>query len=277
MKSQRECKTRVLRDCVVKIYNIHTTGSSSNYQPRGVSEVRKVSSGVLGAKASVKSQATNSHANLPNFRYLSHTTYMPLKSQPLTKTQRELIPEGNHPARIYEIIEIGTVEGSWMGQPKLNYNVRIGFEFPTEKRVFTEGKGEQPFVLSREMSLSLGEKANLRKIVEAVEGHKLTESEAVDYDILNLAGKPLLVTVSHTEPNETGIQYANATTFSPIIKGLVVDELTNPKKVLTYESWSQEVFDSLPQFLKDKISGTKEYKTFKGSDDGSVDVDHIPF
>jgi hypothetical protein len=171
-----------------------------------------------------------------------------------------------------------------MGQPKTNYNVRISFEFPTKKFVFNEEKGAQPFVLSREMSLSLGEKANLRKIVEAVEGHKLTEAEAVNYDVLTLVGKPLLVTVSHTEPNESGIQYANATTFSALIEGLTVAPLTNPIRVLTYAEWSDETFNSLPDFLKEKIASTPEFKNRIKSvmpnteDDGSVkNVDDIPF
>jgi hypothetical protein len=99
------------------------------------------------------------------------------------KTQRELIPAGNHPARVFEIIEIGTVDGQWMGEAKKTHKVRIGFEFPTEKRVFDESKGEQPMVTSKEMALSFGDLAGLRKIVEAIEGKKLTDAEAVNYDI----------------------------------------------------------------------------------------------
>lgn len=232
---------------------------------------------------------------------------MPLYSPSPKQTQRELVPEGNHQARIYELIEIGTVEGSWMGQPKMNHNIRIGFEFPTKKFVFNEEKGPQPFVLSREMSLSMSEKANLRKIVDAVEGRKLTDSEAEGYDVLNLVGKPLLVTVRHTEPNEMGIQYANATTFSSVIEGLTIVPQINPSKVLTFSEWNEETFQNLPQFLKDKISSTPEYRylknkvslpevkvvaspEFKGKDklelptvqvsgvnNGEVNVDDIPF
>lgn len=225
---------------------------------------------------------------------------MPLYSQSPKQTQRELVPEGNHPARIYEIIEIGTVEGSWMGNPKMTHNVRVGFEFPTKKFIFNEEKGPQPFVLSREMSLSMGEKANLRKIADAVEGKKLTDDEANAYDILTMIGKPLLVTVSHTEPNETGVQYANATTFSAVIEGLTVAPQVNPSRVLTFDEWNEETYQGLPQFLKDKIASTPEYKAMKDTfqlpdmpvitngqplpvgepkkvDDGSVNIDDIPF
>ena len=43
---------------------------------------------------------------------------MPLTAPLPQKTQRELIPTGNYPARIYEIIELGTVDSQWMGEPK---------------------------------------------------------------------------------------------------------------------------------------------------------------
>ena len=192
---------------------------------------------------------------------------MPLTAPLPQKTQRELIPTGNYPARIYEIIELGTVDSQWMGEPKKTHKIRIGFELPTEKRVFDETKGEQPMVISKEMALSFGDLAGLRKIIEAVEGRKITDAEAVNYDVLEILGKPLLVTVSHSEPNEQGIVYANATTFSPLIKGLTVEPLINKPRVLTYENWDENVYNSLPEFLKEKMNKTPEFlnrgKTFQ--------------
>ena len=143
-------------------------------------------------------------------------------------------------------------------------------------------------VISKEMALSFGDLAGLRKIIEAVEGRKITDAEAVNYDVLEILGKPLLVTVSHSEPNEQGIVYANATTFSPLIKGLTVDPLTNKTRVLTYENWDEELYNSLPDFLKEKMSKTPEFKN-RGNkfevptvkvdieDDGSVNDNSVPF
>lgn len=213
-----------------------------------------------------------------------------MKANLPTKTQRELIPTGNYPARVYEIIEIGTVDGQWMGEAKKTHKVRIGFELPTEKRVFDEKKGEQPMVISKEMALSFGDLAGLRKIVEAIEGKKLTDAEAVNYEIESIMGRPLLVTVSHSEPNEQGIIYANATTFSPLIKGLTVEPLNNKPKYLEYAKWDEQVYNSLPDFLKEKMNVTPEYKAMRSGkfelpevkveieDDGRMqDTTNIPF
>lgn len=214
---------------------------------------------------------------------------MPLYATLPQKTQRELIPTGNYPARVYEIIELGTVDGQWMGEAKKTHKIRIGFELPTEKRVFDEKKGEQPMVISKEMALSFGDLAGLRKIIEAVEGKKITDAEAVNYDVLSILSKPLLVTVSHSEPNEQGTVYANATTFSPLIKGLTVEPLSNKTRVLTYEKWDEEMYNGLPDFLKEKMNKTPEFKmrgkaidlpvvkVDVGEAEPSFDADGIPF
>lgn len=208
-----------------------------------------------------------------------------LKAPLPQKTQRELVPEGNHPARIYELIEIGTVDSTYAGETKKVHKIRIGFELPTEKRTFSEEKGEQPMVISKEMALSFGDLAGLRKIIEAVEGRKLTDAEAVDYDVETILGKPLLVAVGHSEPNQEGIQYANANTFSPVIKGLTVDPLYNKERLLTYEKWDETLYQSLPDFLKEKIQSSLEFKN-RGKfempevkvDTGEVkNTDSIPF
>lgn len=211
---------------------------------------------------------------------------MPLFAKLPQKTQREIMPAGNYPARVYEIIELGTQKGTWMGEEKISHKIRISFEFPTEKRVFSEDKGEQPYVISKEMALALGDLAGLRKIIEAIDGKKLTDAEAVNYDVTTILGKPLLVTVTHTEPNEQGIVYANATTFSPLIKGLTVEPLINEPKVLTFESWDENLFLNLPEFIREKIVSSPEYKALKSEkfevpvvhvDTGEVNPKDIPF
>ena len=77
-------------------------------------------------------------------------------------TKRELIPSGNYVARCYQMIEIGTVNEVIQGTQKQLHKVRIGWELPTELKVFKEENGEQPLVISKDYTLSLNEKSNLR-------------------------------------------------------------------------------------------------------------------
>lgn len=208
---------------------------------------------------------------------------MATKAPTSTKTQRELVPEGTHVARIYEYIHLGTQKGEWEGKELIQYKLRFGFEFPTEKRVFDEKKGEQPMVMSMDFTLSLNEKANLRKLAEACYG-KMEEAQAIDFDVDSLVGKACLVSVAHKPPKD-GIVYSYITGFMPLMKGLTVDAQINPSKVLTFEHWNEELYLSLPKFVQDKITTSPEYKTLKseGVLEGSGytgvvdDLNDIPF
>lgn len=190
-----------------------------------------------------------------------------------TKTQRELIPEGTHPARIYEYIHLGTQKGEFEGRETNYYKIRFTFEFPTEKRTFKEENGEKPMVQSYDATLSFNEKANLRKLAEACVG-KMTDAEAVNFDVDTLVGKACLVSVVHTPPKD-GISYAKINGFMPLMKGLTVEPQINESRILTFENWNQELFSELPQFVKDKITSSPEYRslTNAGIELPTVNVD----
>lgn len=187
---------------------------------------------------------------------------MPTHAPVSAKIQRELVPEGTHVARIYEYIHLGTQKGEWEGKELIQYKVRFTFEFPTEKRVFKEGEAEKPLVMSYDATLSFNEKANLRKLSEACFG-KMTDAEAVNFDIDTLVGRACLVAVAHKPPKD-GIVYASINGFMPLMKGLTVDSQINATKVLTFEHWDEEVFQALPSFVKEKIVISPEYKILKG-------------
>src|ERR1700748_3863007 len=114
-----------------------------------------------------------------------------------TSTPRELIPADNYIARCYQMIEIGTVTELYMGEPKQMVKVRIGFELPTLTKVFKEENGEQPFVFSAEYTLSMTEKANLRKLLTSWRGTPFTEEEAKAFDITKLIGAPCFLNIIH--------------------------------------------------------------------------------
>ncbi len=172
-------------------------------------------------------------------------------------TPREQVPAGSHIARCYEMIHIGTVTDQWEGQTKQMNKVRIGFELPEELRTFNSEKGEQPMVISREFTLSMHEKASLRLFLEQWRGKKFTEEEAKKFDVTQLIGVPCMLNVTHTEKQDK--VYANISSVSPVHKSLVVPDAINPIRVLSYENFDWEVYESLPDFIKTKMSNTPEY------------------
>lgn len=172
---------------------------------------------------------------------------------------KELIPAGNYVARCYQMIHVGTVMEDYQGIPKLQNKVRLGWELPTETKVFDEAKGEQPFVISNEYTLSLSDKANLRKILASWRGKDFTEAEAACFDVTKLLGVPCMLNIIHKTNADGTKTYANIATVSPLPKGFECPAQVNKTILLDYDNFDGAVFDSMPDFIKDKIKTSLEY------------------
>jgi len=197
-------------------------------------------------------------------------------------TPRQLIPADNYAARCYSMIELGTIKEVIQGKEQINYKVRISWELPTEMKVFDEAKGPQPLVIHKEYTLSLGKKANLRKDIDSWRGKPLTEDEAKKFDITVLVGKPCMLNIIHKTSQTSGNDYELISGVTPVPKGMKVPPQINMPQILAFDSWNDDVFKSLPQFLTDKIQSSKEYAKMMNGDDVGVDqtepiADDLPF
>lgn len=177
-----------------------------------------------------------------------------------TAPKREVIPAGNYAARCYQMIHIGTVAEVILGEEKILNKVRIGWELPTETRVFNEEKGEQPMVLSEEFTLSLHEKAKLRKFLASWRGKDFSEEEAKSFDVTKLLGAPCMLNIIHKPSKKDPSQiYAVIGSCSPVPKGLKVDPQINETFVLSYDDFSWDKFNGLPDFIRNKMLNSLEY------------------
>lgn len=200
-------------------------------------------------------------------------------------TQRQLIPAGNYIARCYSMIEVGTVTEIVMGVPAILKKVRIGWELPEEKRVFREEKGEQPLVISKEYTLSMNEKANLRKDLKSWRGKDFTEDEARSFDITKLIGATCMLNIIHKPAkSDPSRSYEQISGITPLPKGMKAPAAINPVFVLSYDDFNQDKFDSLPDFIKTKMQGSMEYAAMKNphekvfnADNINEPVDDLPF
>lgn len=175
--------------------------------------------------------------------------------------KRELIPAGNYMARCYQMIHIGTVEENILGELKTLNKVRISWELPTEMKVFKPENGEQPCAISKSYTLSLNEKANLRKMLASWRGKDFTEDEAKKFDISKLIGVPCMLNLIH-KPSKDGTKvYEEIGSISPMPKGVVCPDGINAQSVLDYENWSWDIFNKQPDFVKTMIESSVEFKT----------------
>lgn len=190
-------------------------------------------------------------------------------------TIRELIPAGNYVARCYQMIEIGTVTEIVMGKQAILKKVRIGWELPTELKVFNPDKGEQPLAISKEYTLSMHEKSNLRKDLKSWRGRDFSEDEAKSFDITKLIGVACMLNIIHrpgvSDPTKIYEQIAGITAMP---KGMTAPPLINPLFVLSYDEFDQAKFDSLPEFIKTKMQGSLEYASMKNGNYKTIDNGH---
>lgn len=200
-------------------------------------------------------------------------------------TTRELIPAGNYIARCYQMIEIGTVTENVMGKQVVAKKVRIGWELPEETRVFDEKKGAQPLVISKEYTLSMNEKANLRKDLASWRGKDFTQEEVKYFDITKLIGVPCMLNIIHkpgiSDPSKI---YEKIAGITGIPKGMKPPAQITPTFILSYDEFDNAKFDSLPDFIKDKMKGSLEYSALSNPQHRNMDasdinepIDDLPF
>ena len=189
---------------------------------------------------------------------------------------RELIPAGNYIARCYKMIHVGTVEEIIMGEKKVLNRVRIGWELPEETRVFSEAKGEQPLVIEGEYTLSMHEKSNLRKLLASWRGKDFTEKEAEAFDITKLLGVPCMLNIIHRPSKKDPTKlYENISGVTALPKSIKCPDQINPTFVLSYDEWDENKFNSLPDFIKQKMQSSVEYAAMQQPDHKQVSQTNI--
>jgi len=183
-----------------------------------------------------------------------------IKSKSGGSTQRELIPKGMHIARCYSMVHIGTVQWEYMGEVKHTDKVRITWELPKLTKVFNEENGEQPFVISKEYTLSMHEKSNLTADLQSWRAKDFTPQEADDFDITKLLGVPCTLNIIHKEAKNGNI-YSNVGNVNPVMAGMDIPSQVNKSFEFNYDDKFDLVWlRDQPEFIKNMIESTPEYK-----------------
>lgn len=195
----------------------------------------------------------------------------------MTKTPRPQVAPGTHVATLYRIMNLGTRFQMFEGKTKEYPDkvIRLTFEFPDSLHKF-EKDGEEkelPLVIDKELNLTMGPKSKLRPLVEGMIGVQLKDEEAYAFDLESLLGKSCLVTVAHKESK--GNMYANIISTAPLMKGMVPPKQVNPSQVFDINTCTKEEYEALPDFLKEKVNVSDEYKKRFGGEE-SLDLEDEP-
>ena len=119
-------------------------------------------------------------------------------------------------------------------------------------------KEQLPRVMSKEYTLSLNEKSNLRKDLQAWRGQAFTEEELQGFDLLTVMNKPCQLQIINEEKN--GKTYNNISAIMAMPKGMTVELL---KKVTIFITNNQETWNkwgNIPKWIKDKIKKAEGFE-----------------
>ena len=94
-----------------------------------------------------------------------------------------LPPAGTHKARCYQVIDLGHQKKEWNNVEGYDPQVFISFELCDEMMKATEKLPVRPFSVSKFYTLSLHEKATLRKELDSWRGRAFTEAELEGFDV----------------------------------------------------------------------------------------------
>lgn len=191
----------------------------------------------------------------------------------LEEKQREQVPAGTHTGLLYQIIDLGTQYNE--AYNKEARRIRLTWELTDE--LMGDGR---PFVVSGEYSLSLAPKSTLTNILTGWLG----KAPSSGFDITSLLGKAGNVSVVHNE-GSNGKIYANVSSVTGLKKTETPPKGINEPVLLELnENFNQSIYESLPDFLKEKISKSPEYleitgQTVKSNQTNTADElnDEIPF
>jgi len=167
----------------------------------------------------------------------------------------EPVPAGLHVARCVDMYHIGTVEDTWKGEVKQMNKVLLTFELPDVMHVFDKDKGEEARKISKEFTLSMSPKANLRKDLESWRGAKFSDTDAKEFDVTKLLGMPCMLNVIHAESG--GNTYANISVITPPAKSTVVPEQIYESLEFNYDN-AKETFEKCPTWVQKKIVQSAE-------------------
>ena len=173
------------------------------------------------------------------------------------------VPSGTHLARCYRIIDLGTQKSEYQGEIKYQPKIMIQFEVhgeDAEGQPIATNKGE-PMSISKNYTLSLHEKAGLRKDLQSWRGKEFTDQELKGFELKNLLGAWCMINVVRRAGRD-GKDYTNIEGIMPVpapIKKMGLPDGVNDTKIFSLREPDMELFKTFSDNMQFKIRSTPEW------------------
>jgi len=197
------------------------------------------------------------------------------------------VPPGAYIGRCFSLIDLGTQLTSGQYGEKLQHKLRIGWELFGEDEqgnpltVDVDGKS-MPLTISKSYTVSLHEKAGLRRDLAAWRGRDFSDEEAKAFDVAKLIGAYCMVNVTTSETN--GKTYSNVAGLTPLPGALrnAKPAPVHEPLVFDLDKPDMKVFNTFHEKLQEAIKKSPEWAAHQrgsGFDDMPNDLEEesIPF
>lgn len=158
---------------------------------------------------------------------------------------------------------------------KYNDKMLIIWEIPSQT-IEIDGE-DKPRWISRDFTAALSEKSNLYQTLVSWRGKAFTESELTEdengfmqFSVLDMLGTGCFLQVI-VEEKDSG-SYNRITSVISLPVGIPVPTTETPLIAFDIDAWDDEVFNSLPGWIQDRIKKSTQYQKLHVPTD-SVDVD----
>ena len=182
------------------------------------------------------------------------------------------VPAGSHIARCFSVADMGTHTTNGQYGETTSRKIRLAWE------IFGEDENNEPLVvdvdgvkmpmtINKTYTLSLGEKANLRKDLSAWRGRDFTIEELKAFDISSVIGVYCMLNVTISENN--GKTYSNVSGISPLHKSMSKPASVHKNQIFDLDNPDMTVFNSFFEGLQDYIKQTPEWAKFNNAAHGN--------
>lgn len=165
---------------------------------------------------------------------------------------------GSYRAICYGIVVTGTTFNPVFGTPSTK--IIFLWELPDE-RITVDGE-DKPRAISETYTLSLNEKANMRKMLASWRGRDFNAEELKGFSLKKILGAPCLVSTTIMQ-NKQGRDFAKVASVTRLPKGMEVPkEAENPLVMfdIRNDQCPLTAMSALPEWIQKRIMESDEYK-----------------
>ena len=187
------------------------------------------------------------------------------------------VPPGAYIGRCYSLVDLGTQTTNGQYGEKQQHKIRISWELFGEDEqglplTIEINNKHMPLTISKSYTMSLHEKAGLRKDLAAWRGRDFTQEEAAGFDVSKLLGAYCMVNVTTSENN--GKTYTNVAGLTPL-PGALKNSKPAPVHehvVFDLDAPDMRVFATFHEKLQEAIKSSPEWQRAQANSNG----DHMP-